>query len=75
MQIHHSQILRKSSWSVGGEELLRGGLRDAVGERESEIFGEELFDVRPLDVGSLLDFNDFEDLVESAGRLPCQKKK
>lgn len=36
-----------------------------MGQREFEIFGEKLFDVWALDVGSLLDFHDFEDLKES----------
>lgn len=35
-------------------------------ERESEFFGEELFHVWAFDVDRLLDFDNFQDLIQSA---------
>lgn len=34
-------------------------------ERESELFGEELFHVWAFDVDRLFDFDNFEDLIQS----------
>ena len=34
-----------------------------MGERELEVRREQLLDVRPADVGGLLDLDDAEDLV------------
>lgn len=50
---------------MSGKEFLRGSLRDTVRERELEVFGDELFDVWTLDIGRLLDLDDFQDLAES----------
>jgi hypothetical protein len=45
-----------------------------VGERERQLLGDELLDVRPLDVLSLLELNNAEDLdfcqyLGAGGRL------
>lgn len=40
----------------------RAGLRDAVRQRELEVGGEELLDVRPANVLRFLDLNHTEDL-------------
>jgi hypothetical protein len=47
---------------VGSEDLAASLLADAVGQRELEVLGEELLDVRATDVVGLLDLNDLEDL-------------
>lgn len=47
---------------MSGKDFLAGGLGNAVGEREFEVLGEELLDVWSLDISSLLDLLDFEDL-------------
>jgi len=39
-----------------------------VGQREAEVLGDELLDVRPLDVGTLLQLDDLEDLIPSLAR-------
>ena len=55
------KILRlEGGWPSGSEDLLAGG--DAVGQRELEILGHKLLDVRAADVGGLLDLNDLENL-------------
>jgi len=41
-----------------------------MGERELEVFGEELPDVGALDVGGLLDLDNLEDLESKVS--PCQ---
>lgn len=56
------QHLVESGRSVGGEDLLGGDLGDAVRKRELEVLGEELAEVRALDVGGLLELNDAENL-------------
>lgn len=65
LQTHHSQALCESGGSVRGEELLRGSFGDTMGKRKFEVLGEELFDVWALNIGGLLDFDDFEDLQKS----------
>ena len=44
----------------------RADLRDAVRERELEVGGEQLLDVRPAHVVGLLNLHDAEDLVQSS---------
>lgn len=63
---HHCPRLGESSRSIGGEQLLAGSLGNTVRERESEFFGEELFHVWAFDVDRLLDFDNFQDLIQSA---------
>jgi hypothetical protein len=55
--------LSESGWSLRAEQLLGAGLGDAVGERELQALGNQLLDVGALDVGSLLDLNNTEDLA------------
>ena len=47
---------------MGSEDLAARLLADAVGQRELEVLGEELLDVRAADVVGLLNLNDLEDL-------------
>ena len=49
-------------WAVRDEG--RADLLDAMGERELQVRREQLLDVRPADVGGLLDLDDAEDLVD-----------
>lgn len=49
----------------GREYLLRGCLRNTMRQREPELGLQELLDVWSANIGSLLDFDDFEDLVSS----------
>lgn len=56
---------------MSGEDLLAGGLGDTVGQRELEVLGEELLDVRAADLVGLLDLDDLDDLqrvLEDDGR-------
>jgi len=49
----------------------RSGLGDTVGEGETEFGLDELFDVRPAEVGNLLDLLDTEDVDgPEAGTMP-----
>jgi hypothetical protein len=59
--------LSKGGWSLGRKDLLSGLLGSAVGKREIEVLGEELFDVRAADKVGLLDFDNFQDLDEVNG--------
>jgi hypothetical protein len=52
----------ESRWSLSSKDLGAGCLGNAVRKRKFEVFGEELLDVRALDVFSLLEFDDLEDL-------------
>src|SRR4051794_37958702 len=52
----------ESRWSASGEDLLASSLGNAVREGEFEILGKELLDVRALDIISLLELEDLEDL-------------
>ena len=54
--------LGESRWAGGGEDLLLADLGDTVGQRESEVLGEELLDVRALDIIGLLELNNAENL-------------
>jgi len=47
---------------VGSEDLLRDSLGNTVWQREAEILLQYLFDIWSANVGSLLDFNDLENL-------------
>lgn len=47
---------------MSGEQSLAGGLGHTMRQREFEVLGEQLFDVRALDIIGLLKLNDFEDL-------------
>lgn len=55
--------------AVGGEDLLAGGLGDAVREGELEVLGEELLDVWAADVLGLLNLDDLEDLWKAEKRM------
>lgn len=46
----------------GVEDFFGVGFGDMVGEGESEVFGDELFDVGVFDVFGFFDFNNVEDL-------------
>ena len=54
--------LSESRRALGAEELLGAVARDTVGEGELEVLGDELLDVRPLDVLGLLELDDAENL-------------
>lgn len=54
--------LGESRRTSGGEDLLVADLGDTVGQREREILGQKLLDVRALDVVGLLELNDTENL-------------
>lgn len=54
--------LGESRWAVGGEDLLGADLGDAVGQGEGQVLGEQLLDVRALDIVGLLELDDAEDL-------------
>ena len=54
--------LGESRGALGAEDLLAGDLGDTVGERESQVLGQELLDVRALDVVGLLELDNTEDL-------------
>ena len=54
--------LVEGRWTLGGEDSGTGSLGDAVWKWELEVLGEELLDVWALDVLSLLELNDLEDL-------------
>lgn len=58
----HSVHLSESGWSRGGKDLLSGLLGGAMREREFEVLGEELSDVRATDGVGLLDLDNFQDL-------------
>ena len=60
--LNHSTHLVESRRPLGAEDLLGGGLVDAVGQGELEVLGEELLDVGAADVVSLLDLDDLQDL-------------
>lgn len=48
---------------MSSEKLGLGiGFGDTVRKREFEVLGEQLLDVRTLDVVGLLEFNNFENL-------------
>ncbi len=44
------------------KESFGGSFGDTVGERERELWSEELLDVWALDVVGLLELDNFEDL-------------
>ena len=54
--------LVEGGWTLGGEDSGSSGLGDAVWKWELEVLGKELLDVWALDVISLLELNDLEDL-------------
>ena len=54
--------LSKRGRSMSGEQSLAGGLGHTVRKRKFEVLGEQLFDVRALDIIGLLKLDDFEDL-------------
>lgn len=45
------------------EELLACAFGNAMWKREFEIFDKKLLQVRSLDIGGLLDFDHFKNLV------------
>lgn len=59
---------------MSGKDFLAGGLGNAVRERESEVLGEELLNVWSLDISSLLDLLDFEDLYRRLINGPLVRK-
>jgi hypothetical protein len=54
--------LSESRGSLGAEDLAGADLADAVGERELQVLGDQLADVRALDVLALLDLDDAENV-------------
>ena len=52
----------KSGRALRAEDLLGADSRDAVGQGESELLGDELLDVGALDVLGLLNLDNAEDL-------------
>lgn len=48
---------------LGNKHLLCRALRHAVRQRELQVLGDELFDVRATDIGSLFDLDDLENLI------------
>ena len=52
----------ESRWSLSNKDLGARCLGNAVRKREFEVLGEELLDVGALDIFSLLEFDDLEDL-------------
>ena len=54
--------LCESRWPRVSEHLLASGLAVAVRQRELEVLGEELLDVRAADVLGVVDLNDLQDL-------------
>lgn len=48
---------------LGNKHLLCRALRHAVRQRELQVLGDELLDVRAADIGSLLELDDLEDLI------------
>ena len=54
--------LSKSGRSMSGEQSLARGLGHTVRKREFEVLGEQLFDVRALDIIGLLELDNFKDL-------------
>lgn len=59
---------------MSSEDFLAVSLGNAVREREPEVLGEELLDVWSLDVGSLLDLLDFEDLYRALENGPMVRR-
>jgi len=55
--------------AVGEEE--GATLDDAVGEGEPEVGGQELLDVGPANVGSLLNLGNPEDLMRERALVDC----
>ena len=47
---------------MSDEDFLGGGFGDTMWKREFEVLAEELLDIGPLNIISLLDFDDFEYL-------------
>ena len=66
--------LSKSRWSRRAEDLLGAGLGDAVRERELEVLGQELLDVRALDVVGLLELDNAEDLGQCQFRSSAARR-
>jgi hypothetical protein len=56
--------LGESGWTLVGEDLLARLRRSTVGERELEVLGKELLDVRAADALALLDLNNAENLED-----------
>lgn len=54
--------LVESGWALGSEDLLAGGLGDAVWKWELEVLGKELLDVWALDILGLLKLDNLENL-------------
>jgi hypothetical protein len=63
-------LLCESGRSVGAEDLLRADLGQTVGERERQVLGGELLDVGTLDVLSLLELDNSEDLRRLLVKIP-----
>lgn len=61
--------LGEGGWSRGSEDFL-SGLDGPVRERELEVLGEELSDVRTADEVGLFDFHNFEDLNTTVSKWP-----
>lgn len=59
---------------MSSEDFLAGSLGNAVRERESEVLSKELLDVWSLDVSSLLDLLDFENLYRALVISPSVRR-
>lgn len=55
---------------MGGEDLLGADLGDTVGQREGKVLGEQLLDVRALDIVGLLELDNAEDLERTISTFP-----
>lgn len=62
-------ILSEGGWPLRAEQLLVGRFADAVGKREFQVLGDELLDVRSLDVVVLLELDNAEDLSQVSQQL------
>lgn len=57
----------EGAWSLGREDLASNALGHAMWEGKLQILCEKLLEVWTLDIGSLLDLDDFEDLFGGTG--------
>lgn len=55
--------------TLGAEDLLGGDLGETVGQGEGQVLGQELLDVRALDVVGLLELNNAEDLEDAVSSV------
>lgn len=60
----NTACLCESGRTLVGKDLLAGLGGDTVREREFQVLGEELLDVRAADALVVLDLDDAEDLIQ-----------